>query len=443
MDADLRRRVDALRRPLELAAADGFAGVRRVAGLGNALRAACDGLIARLADARGGDADHLADDGALAQWRTALAKWEQLAEHQQAVEVARGMRLIARFPSGPAARPGRASDPPLTSAPPRVAYPPPRPAPSLAASAASARADEARLARPRAASPRIAHAPTTNARADEPRTTITPGAPATDAPRTAKRKAAAKPEQTPADPLGAPTHTLPGIGPAFAERLAEKGLETVEDLLWCLPRRYDDVRDAKPLGDVVGLDEGTRATFVARVASSRMVFARGRRWAEVRLAAVDAAPSAIDPNVNGGWFGAPPASAVVRWFNVWAGIEKRMPAGATVTLSGVVRSRGGRCELANPDILAIELPIDEAVDGAGGEGEAAGGAKKKALPTILARYPDVAGVPASKLRAACQTACTRVGAHADDGVPASVERAAGLPALPETLARLHAPAADI
>ena len=49
------------------------------------------------------------------------------------------------------------------------------------------------------------------------------------------------------DPLGSPTHSLPGIGPAFAERLAEKNLETVEDLLWCLQRRYDDVRDAKQL----------------------------------------------------------------------------------------------------------------------------------------------------------------------------------------------------
>src|SRR3569623_1758959 len=200
--------------------------------------------------------------------------------------------------------------------------------------------------------------------------------------------------------------------------------------------RYVDVRDAKPLDDVVVLDEGVRATFVARVASARMVFARGRRWAEVRLVSVD--PKAADPNVNGGWLGPPPASATVRWFNVWAGIEKRMPAGAVVTLSGVVKSRGGRCELANPDSLAIEGPAEPLA-----EERAGAGAAKKALPTILARYPDVAGVPASKLRAACQTACARVGVHADDGVPASVERAAGLVALPETLARLHSPAADI
>ena len=39
MSADLERRVEALRRPLELAAADGFKGVVKVKGLGHALRA--------------------------------------------------------------------------------------------------------------------------------------------------------------------------------------------------------------------------------------------------------------------------------------------------------------------------------------------------------------------------------------------------------------------
>ncbi len=260
------------------------------------------------------------------------------------------------------------------------------------------------------------------------------------------------------DPLAAPTHTLPGIGPAFAQRLAEKGLETVEDLLWCLPRRYDDVRDARSLDDIAELPEGTRATFVAKVASSRMIFVRRRRWAEVRLGTIDG--RALRPAVStaegrcGSIDGRAlrPAvstaegrcgsidltqtntSALVRWFNVWAGIEKRMPAGCHVTLSGVVRRRSGRLEFANPDILAIELAPDQLELVA---------TPKRAAPTILARYPDVPGVPASKLRSACQTACVRVGANADDGVPATVERAAELPALVETLAQLHSPSSEI
>ncbi len=235
------------------------------------------------------------------------------------------------------------------------------------------------------------------------------------------------------DPLAAPTHTLPGIGPAFAMRLAEKGLETVEDLLWCLPRRYDDVRDAKGLAEVETLADGVRATFVAKVRSSRMIFARGRRWAEARIASTDFGTDGASDLVQS-------ASAVIRWFNVWAGIEKRMPAGSIVTLSGAVKKREGRLEFANPDILAIELPETPEQIAA----EAAGTpAAKKPMPTIIARYPEVTGVPGARLRQACQTACARVGASADDGVPASVEQAARLPSLADTLAHLHAPPPEI
>ncbi len=324
MDAELKRRIDALRGPLELAAADGFAGVRKVQGLGNALRVACDRVIAHRP---AGEHD------ALISWRMELTQWEQLDEHQQAVQVARGIRMLARFP--------RAGPPKNTAAP---------------------------------------------GKSDDPSIS---------------------------DPLAAPTSTLPGIGPAFAAKLAERGLETVEDLLWMVPRRYDDVRDARTLAEGCAMAEGERATFRAKVVSARMVFVRRRRWAEVRLAAIDSYAGLTAP-----------ATALVRWFNVWAGIDKRMPAGSRVTLSGLVRKRNGRLELANPDILAIELD---------------GSSSTKAIAPIITRYPEVAGVPASRLRAACATACARVGARVDDGVPSAIEQAAGLPSLAVTLAQLHAP----
>ncbi len=355
VDAELKQRVDALRRPLELAAANNFTGVTRVQGLGHALRHACDGILAKLSD----------DTVGLTQWRATLAGWEQLDEGRQAIEVARGMRLIARFPrlgSVPVQR-----GPSLSAAPPRPVEAPKRQA------QAEPIADE-------------------------------------DAPP-AKRRVRAEPVAD-EDVLAAPTHTLPGIGPAFAERLAERGLVTVEDLLWMVPRRYDDVRDARSLAEVCALPEGERATFVAKVTSARMIFVRGRRWAEVRLTGVSDA-----------------ATAVVRWFNVYAGIDKRMPAGSIVALSGMVKFRGGRLELANPDILGIEV--------------AEGDAGRAAKAAILARYPDIAGVPPARLRAACAAACERVGASAEDGVPATVEQAAGLPSLAATLARLHAPPPDI
>jgi len=431
VDPELKRRVEALRRPLELAAADSFRGVRKVQGLGNALRAACDGLIAKLES----------DAGPLVQWRATLAGWEQLGEDQQAIEVARGMRLIARWPSAPS-RPVSGAQR-LTAAPPRIPRAPidqhvERRAITSRASGSTpvSRSELAETPRRLSASPTPRPSPTPPASASV--AASEPSAPATPKQRNARRPTTDAPAAAVAtaaehiDPLAAPTSSLPGIGPAFAQRLAEKGLETVEDLLWCLPRRYDDVRDAKSLSDVEQLGEGTRATFVAKVRSSRMIFARGRRWAEARVVQSDFGDGSFDAGQS--------ANAVIRWFNVWAGIEKRMPAGSIVTISGVVKKRDGRLEFANPDILAIELPDTPELLAA----EAAGvPATKKALPTIIARYPEVTGVPGARLRAACQTACQRVGVRADDGVPSSVETAAGLVPLPETLAHLHSPPPDI
>ena len=373
MDAELKKRVEALLRPLELAAADNFNGVRRVQGLGHALRNGCDGVIAR------------SPLEPLIAWRAVLSGWEQLSEDQQAVEVARGMRLLARFPRSPVEFRASRALPRSAAVPQRPAASPPPPT-----SPAARRAD-----------------PEPTERDDQ---TASPSRSA-DAPRGggATRRKKPEPEPVVEDPLAAPTTSLPGIGPAFAERLAEKGLDSVEDLLWLVPRRYDDVRTAQPLAAACALEEGQRATFAARVVSAKMIFARGRRWGEVRLA--DS--------------GGPPALATVRWFNIFAGIDKRMPPDAIVVLSGVIKKRNGHTELANPDVLGITLPDGDA----------------KTLPAILARYPDIQGVPAGRMRQACAAACARVGDAVEDGVPGVVELAASLPSLAATLAQLHAPPA--
>ena len=420
MDAELSRRVEAVRLPLEVAAKDNFAGVRTITALGRKLTTACERLLEHVTDSR----------EAFVAWRDRLALWETLGEDQRAVEVARGMRLMTRFPSR-AKAPVQRTGPTIASLLPPVATaatplpptrvqavpPPPRPRPALpTASSPMPPERSSRSATPPVAAKRV------------------------KPPRPAK---VAEPEL---DPLARPTHTLPGIGPAFAQRLAEKGLATVEDLLWCLPKRYDDVRDAKQLAEVGELGEGERVTFVAKVASARMIFVGRRRWAEVRL---ESATVVVDLSQR--------STAVVRWFNVWAGIDKRMPPGSSVVLSGVVRRREGRLEFANPDVISIASPVDETIHGQLGMVLETGlnddvpaddvrpkqAKAKRPPPKLIARYPEVAGVPQSKLRAACQSACERVAATADDGVPATIERAAKLPALAATLAMLHAPPDDI
>ncbi|HEY5922023.1 MAG TPA: hypothetical protein VIV11_10155, partial [Kofleriaceae bacterium] len=211
MDRELARCVEALRRPLMLAAADRFAGLRKVKGLGHALRAACDGLLQKL------EAEQV--NAQLAAWRAQLGAWEQLGEEQQEIEIARGMRLIALMP--------REAKPVVTKTAPTFTLPSQKP-PS----------EKPPSEKPASDKPSSDKPPSDKAASEKPPSDKPPSdKPPSDKAASAKPSPGDKPPRggrPPApivDPLAAPTHTLPGIGPAFAERLAEKGLETVEDLL--------------------------------------------------------------------------------------------------------------------------------------------------------------------------------------------------------------------
>ncbi|MFN2241826.1 MAG: hypothetical protein ACK2U2_06025, partial [Anaerolineae bacterium] len=58
---------------------------------------------------------------------------------------------------------------------------------------------------------------------------------------------AAAPSQSPATGLDAPVTTLPGVSTAYTTRLRRLGIETVGDLLYHFPYRYDDYSSLKPI----------------------------------------------------------------------------------------------------------------------------------------------------------------------------------------------------
>jgi ATP-dependent DNA helicase RecG len=215
------------------------------------------------------------------------------------------------------------------------------------------------------------------------------------------------------DGPAAPARSIPGIGPALAERLAERGLETVGDLVWLVPRRYDDARNVQPLAaavaEAVAQPSGEARALAGQVASSRFSRSGRRRWVEVRL---------VDPEA------AARVSVLVRWFHAHPGMAARFPKGSRVVLSGKLAVRGGQVEMANPDVLEVETPD---------------GAERRAPGRILPRYPDVPGVAPGILRRSCASALERVAGRIDDGVPDAVVRRQELPALEEALAGLHRP----
>ncbi|MBI4509158.1 MAG: ATP-dependent DNA helicase RecG [Deltaproteobacteria bacterium] len=220
-------------------------------------------------------------------------------------------------------------------------------------------------------------------------------------------------EPTPGAPVGElaqPLTVLPGIGPTLAHRLAERGLETLEDLAWMVPRGYDDMRVVVPLDQALSsADEEPAPERLTTCGTVRKVrYVRwGKRFLEVQLA-------------RG------PAVLSVRWFQVHAGMANRFVIGHEVIVSGRLRRRGSAWEMANPDLLGH--PDDAALDARLG---------------IRPRYPLVEGVPGATLRRAMRHAVALASPHLVDGIPSEVTSRLSLPPLADALRGLNDPPADL
>jgi len=111
--------------------------------------------------------------------------------------------------------------------------------------------------------------------------------------------------------LEAGVETLQGVGPTLARRLARIGLETVGDLLWQGPRRYEEPVPSKRVCDLFGEEEAV-IEVVVRSASSRR---RGR----LRILTARVADTTGEVKVT--WFNQP-----------W--LEERLSPGTRIRLRG-------------------------------------------------------------------------------------------------------------
>jgi ATP-dependent DNA helicase RecG len=199
---------------------------------------------------------------------------------------------------------------------------------------------------------------------------------------------------------------LPG-GPILA-RLRQVGLVTVRDLLFHLPRRYDDLRDIRTFRELVGEppDElvSARATVVDLRVEPTMRRRIQRTIATLRDDAGDEATAV--------WFG--------RRY-----IERRLARGQRVILTGRARVRGWSLEFQNPE-FGPDAP----------DALHAG--------RIVPAYRLTAGVTNTALRRAIRVALDRHGASYPDYLPESALRAGGqpgpaLPSVARALEEAHFP----
>jgi ATP-dependent DNA helicase RecG len=210
--------------------------------------------------------------------------------------------------------------------------------------------------------------------------------------------------------LYTPLQFVKGIGPARAEMLAGKGLNTVADLLYYAPFRYEDRRNVKPISQ---LAPGEKAVVFAQVTQGKLAGYRRRSLGLFEVTLRDESG----------------ATLLARWFHGERYAENLLP-GVSVSLFGKVeldRGRSGALLMVQPELEIIRDEDDE--DKRLREGqivpvyEAAGKVSTRLLRKLIKRLLREVDLPGENL-------------------PPSVLGRTKLPGSAEALQRLHEPDPD-
>ena len=211
---------------------------------------------------------------------------------------------------------------------------------------------------------------------------------------------AAKAEaQEPPDTLEKPITDLKGIGAKKAEQYTRLGVETVGDLMWHLPNRYDDFSRVRPIADA---EEGESLSIVANL----------RRFSERRFAYKKEILQAIFNDGNG-------TLRTTWWNQSW--LKNRLTIGKTYRLSGVVDLYMGHKTLQNP--IFEEIGPSVIKDG-----------------PILPVYGLTAGLRNGDVSRHAQQALQTGLSSLRDPLPETLRRHYALVPLADALRQLHSPA---
>ena len=190
---------------------------------------------------------------------------------------------------------------------------------------------------------------------------------------------------------------------AIARRGKRLGIGRVRDLLFHFPRRYEDLREMRKLGELLLVPDGEAISARVRVDELR-VEASFRRRVQRTIARLEDSTGSIDAT----WFG--------RRF-----IERRLKAGDSIVVSGKVRRFGHRMTLDNPEFQ----PDD--------------GSALLHAGRIVPIYRLTAGLGVASLRRAVRAALDRTAAAYPEYLPSDVRRSMTLGGIGETLEEAHYP----
>ncbi len=222
--------------------------------------------------------------------------------------------------------------------------------------------------------------------------------------RPATARAAAPIPDDPVERLSLPL-ALSGLASTGPLRRAGRrlGIETVRDLLFHLPRRYDDLRELMQLANLHFVPDGTVVSARVRVTAVR-VQQTWRRKVQVTTAYLEDDTGAAEAT----WFG--------RRF-----VERRLHEGDEIFVSGKLKRRGFTMVIEGPDF------------------QPASAVSLLHVGRIVPVYRLTAGVSAARLRAAMREALDRDGCAYPEYLPHKLRAEAAAPPISEALESVHYP----
>jgi len=202
----------------------------------------------------------------------------------------------------------------------------------------------------------------------------------------------------------ASVRSLPGVGPAIADKLAARGLLTLQDLWLHLPLRYEDRTRLAPIHDLL---PGRPAQVEGRVQAVE----RGFRYRPLlRVAIADQSRSTL----------------TLRFFHFNAAQAAQFVPGRRVRCYGEPRPSSHGLEIVHPSYRFL--------------GENDDGALREALDPV---YPAVAGLGASTLAKLIDLALHRLPPNESlELLPAALRASLDLPSLRDALLIAHRPPPD-
>jgi ATP-dependent DNA helicase RecG len=196
-----------------------------------------------------------------------------------------------------------------------------------------------------------------------------------------------------------PVSSLRGVGPSLSTKLAQAGIEQVQDLLFHLPLRYQDRTRITPIG---ALREGEDAVIEGEIRVADIAFGRRR--------------SLVCRIQDGS------GTLTLRFFHFSAAQKRNLEPGTRLRCYGEARRGASGLEIYHPEYQRIDADNDIPVEG-----------------TLTPVYPTTAGISQASWRKLCRQAVDQLAARS---LPDLLPARRGEMNLVEALQYLHAPPPD-